>query len=129
MPRPCWMPCCARLSCGRRRRNSTGPDRILAPPKFCKLRCAQGSLFRGEKFIKLRWADFGGAQHPVRLTPVMNLMLKQVKQQPIDPLALNAIAEVDVDDTIEIGRVQALDDSNQSPVRLLLRISERDCSF
>ncbi len=60
---------------------------------------------------------------------MINLVLKQVKQsQPIDPLALNAIAAVDVNDTIEIGHVQVLD-SNQSSVHLPLRISEQDCSF
>ncbi len=72
---------------------------------------------------------FGGAQHRVRLTPVMDLMLKQVKQQPIDSLALNAITAMDVHDTIKVGRAQALDDGNQSPVRLALRISEQDRSF
>ena len=49
-------------------------------PSSAELRCAQGRLSRGEKFIKLRWADFGGAQHPVRLTAMMDLMLKQMKQ-------------------------------------------------
>jgi hypothetical protein len=42
---------------------------------------------------------------------------------------LNAITAVYVNDTIEIGHAQALDDGNQSPVRLPLRISKRDCSF
>src|SRR5882724_6884477 len=70
--------------------------------------------------------DLCGAQHRVRLTPVMNLMLKQVKQQPIDPLALNAVAAMDVDDTIEILVAQPLDDSNQSAVHLALRIAEHD---
>ena len=60
---------------------------------------------------------------------MINLMLKQVKQQPIDPLALNAITAVDVDDAIEIGHAQALDNGNQSPVHLALRSSEHDCSF
>src|SRR3981189_1239412 len=109
--------------------NSAGPDRILRPPQLGKLRCAQRRLSCGEELVELRWADFGSAQHRVRLTPMMNLMLKQVKQQPIDPLALNAITAMYVDHTIEIGHAQALDDSNQSPVRLALRISEHDCSF
>jgi len=42
---------------------------------------------------------------------MMNLVLKQVKQQPIDPLALNVIAAVDVDDTVEIGGAEARDDA------------------
>jgi len=60
---------------------------------------------------------------------MMDLVLKQVKQQPIDPLAVNTITAVYVDDTIEIGRAQALDDSDQSPVDLALRRSEHDCGF
>src|SRR6266404_2081640 len=63
--------------------NSAGPDRILRPPQLCKLRCAQRRLALGEELVELRRGDFGRAQHRVRLTPMMNLMLKQVKQQPI----------------------------------------------
>ena len=48
----------------------------------------------------------------MRLTPMMDLMLKQVKQQPIDALVLNAITAVYVNDTIEIGHAEALDDGN-----------------
>src|SRR6266704_4039284 len=110
-------------------RNSAGPDRVLCPPQLFKLRGAQRRLAFGEELVELRRADFGRAQHRVRLTPMMNLMLKQVKQQPIDPLALNAITAMYVDHTIEIGHAHALDDSNQSPVHLALRISEHDCSF
>src|SRR5712671_4300079 len=109
--------------------NSAGPDRILRPPQLCKLRCAQRRLFCREELVELRRADFGSAQHRVRLASMMNLVLKQVKQQPIDPLALNAITAVYVNETIEIGHAQALDDSNQSPVHLALRISEHDCSL
>jgi hypothetical protein len=36
------------------------------------------------------------------------------------------IAAVDFDDTIEPGRVQQLDDCNQSPVHLALCLAERD---
>jgi hypothetical protein len=105
---------------GRRRRSChlvalAGPDRILCPPQLCKLRCTQRRLSRGEELVELRRPDFGSAQHRVRLTPMMNLMLKQVKQQPIDPLALNAVTAVYINDAIEIGRTQALDDGNQSP--------------
>ena len=84
-------------------RNSAGPDRILRPPQLCKLRRAQRRLACGEEFVELRRVDLGRAQHRVRLTPMMNLMLKQMKQQPVDPLALNAITAVYVNDTIEIG--------------------------
>src|SRR5882757_1805520 len=108
-------------------RSSAGPHRVLRPPQLRKLRRAQRRLSCGEELVELRRRDICGAQHRVRLAPVMNLVLKQMKQQPIDPLALNAIAAVDVDDTIEILVVQLLDYGNQSPVYLALRIAEHDC--
>src|SRR5258705_13298210 len=109
--------------------NSAGPDRILRPTQLRKLRGAERRLSCGKKLVELRRRDFCGTQHRVRLASMMNLVLKQVKQQPIDPLALNAITAVYVNETIEIGHAQALDDSNQSPVDLPLGISEHDRSL
>jgi len=58
---------------------------------------------------------------------MMDLMLKQMKQQPVEPLALNALTAVDVNDAIEIGHAQALDHGNQSPIHFHLCISEHHC--
>src|SRR6478672_11706354 len=109
--------------------NSAGPDRILRPTQLRKLRGAERRLSCGKKLVELRRRDFCGTQHRVRLASMMNLVLKQVKQQPIDPLALNVIAAVDVDDTVEIGGAEARDDGDQSAVHLALRILEHDRRF
>ena len=61
----------------------------------------------------------------MRLPTVMDLMLKQMEQQPIHPLVLNTTSTVYVDDTIEIGRAKALDKGDQPPVHLALRIAEQ----
>ena len=62
----------------------------------------------------------------MRLTPMVDLMLEQMKQQPVDPFMLDPITTMDIHNAIEIGRAQALDDGNQSPVHLALRIPEDD---
>src|SRR5258705_5518641 len=86
--------------------SSAGPDRILRPTQLRKLRGAERRLSCGKKLVELRRTDFCGTQHRVRLASMMNLVLQQVKQQPIDPLALNVIAAADVDDTDESGGAQ-----------------------
>src|SRR5882757_7928527 len=105
---------------------SAAPDGLLGPAEFGKLACAQGRLACGKEFIELRRRDIGRAQHSVRLPAMMSLVLEQMQQQPVHPLVLNMIAAVDVDDMIETGRVQMLDDGNQSPVHLGLRLAKQD---
>jgi hypothetical protein len=62
----------------------------------------------------------------VGLAAMMNLMLEQMKQQPVHSLALDAVAAVDLDHAIEAGSAEALHDSDQSPVDLALRDSQQD---
>src|SRR6478736_2554861 len=65
----------------------------------------------------------------MRLTAMMNLVLEQMKQQPVHPLVLNVISAIDVDDPVEIGPTQLLNDRNQAPVHLALRLAEQDRGF
>src|SRR5258705_13698674 len=82
--------------------NSAGPDRILRPTQLRKLRGAERRLSCGKKLVELRRGDVRGNQHRLRLAPMMYLVLKQGKQQPIDPLALKVSPPVDVADTVWI---------------------------
>src|SRR5688572_14885791 len=100
----------------------TGPDFVLRPPQFRELRCAQRSFTCGEELVELRGRDVGAAQHRVRLTAMMNLMLKEMQQQPVHSLALDTIFAVDLNEAIEIGVAESIDDSDQSPVHVSLRV-------
>ena len=62
---------------------------------------------------------------------MVNLMLKQVKQQPVHPLALNVVAPMDLDDAIEIVGSWSRDDKRAGTKTLLQalvdkRIGRRD---
>src|SRR5882757_7566014 len=113
----------------RRGPNSAAPDRLLGPSEFCEFSCAERCLAFGEEFVELWWGYSSRTQHRVRLAAMMNLVLEQMKQQPVHPLVLNVIAAVDVDGAIETSRVQMLDDGNQSPVHFALRLAEQDPGF
>ena len=53
---------------------------------------------------------------------MMDLMLKQMQQQPVHPLMLDTTSAMYVDDAIEIGGAKAFDKGDQSPIHLALRV-------
>src|SRR5579863_5144155 len=85
---------------GRLRRISA-PDRLFRPAEGGEFPGSQRSLTRGEKLVELRRANRSPAQHGVSLSPVMDLMLEQVQQKPVQPLMLDMGFTVHGDDSFE----------------------------
>lgn len=104
------------------------PHGILRPPKLRELVGAKRCLSHGEKLIELRRGHRRGAHHGVRLTSVMDLVLKHMQQKPVHPLALDARAPVHGHDTLQTGSVQGFDHGDQTPIHRRLRDCEcRNC--
>src|SRR5215212_9958843 len=65
------------------------PDPFFGPTKLREFLPPQRCFANGEKLIQLRRAHRRAAQHGVGLAAMMHLMLEQMQQQPVHPLALD----------------------------------------
>ena len=73
--------------------NSTAllaPNCRLSPSKFVEFNRTQRCLCNGEEFVELGRRHGRAAEHRVRLTTMMDLVLKQVQQEAVRTLRLDA---------------------------------------
>src|SRR5437899_5038479 len=92
------------------------PDLLLAPAQLRKLCRPQRRLPRREKLVELGRARRRPAEHRVGLAAMMHLMLEQMQEQAVHPLALDGGAAMHGDDALQSGAVERFDDGEQTPV-------------
>src|SRR5215212_2998780 len=76
------------------------PNPLLRPAQLRELRRAQRRLTRREKLIQLGRAYRRAAQHGVGLAAMMHLVLEQMQEQAVHPLALDGGAAMHGDDAL-----------------------------
>src|SRR5262249_21746403 len=84
--------------------------------ELLELAGAKRRFFCRKELIELRRLDARARQHGVRLPAMMDIMLKQMHEQPIAPLTLHFRAAVDLHDVIEASARQRVADRYQAPV-------------
>mgnify|MGYP006915176382 CR=1 FL=1 len=77
------------------------PDIILSPAELREFGSSKRRLACSEEFVQLRRGDDRSGQHGVHLPAMMDLVLKEMHQQPVAALDLYARVAVDPDGAAE----------------------------
>src|SRR2546423_6748783 len=102
-------------------RHSLPPDPSLGPSKLFELSCAQRGFGGREELVELRRPDPRIAEHGMRLATVMDLVLEEVQQEAVSPLALHPRAAMHVDDSFGAVLIQGSAPGDQPAVNRSLR--------
>lgn len=103
------------------------PDRFLRPAECGELRGPQRRFVGREELVEPWRRHRGVAQHAVRLATVVDLVLKQMQQQPVHSLALDPGAAMHGNGPSEARLVQSTDNVEQSLIDVRLRPVQRGC--